>query len=341
MSNFINRIPFPVSYDCLINHNQKNINNRLEIIIKPELLDTSNVKEGDGLNKYRPKNLDEYIGQENIKGQLKDYIQGCKDFNETMPHIFISSPPGYGKTLLANIIANTLNKKIVKCTAGELKSEQQFVDKINDCDGGIIFLDESNRLSKRLGFFMLPIIELFEIHNKKIRPFTMIFATTHIGDLAKDLDALIQRCDLQFKLEHYNEDELVLILKQYLFKQYVNIKVDEIILLTIARNCRLTPRIAISLLRNYIFNRNWERVKKNHGIINDGLTNVDIQILKYLNQYPKGVGQNTIANYLRIKPQTYIYEYEPYLIFKELIVVENRRKITEKGQHFINQRSIR
>ena len=60
-----------------------------------------------------------------------------------------------------------------------------------------------------------------------------------------------------------------------------------------------------------------------------------MKILKYLNQFDKGLGKNTIANYLRIKPQTYEYEIEPFLIFKELIIVSSRRKITEKGKDFL------
>lgn len=306
-----------------------------EVILKPEILDTSILAEGKGKNQYRPKDLKSYIGQIEAKERIKSYMEGCKKFNEAFPHTFLSAPPGHGKTLLANIIANMLNKKFVVCTGGELKSEQQFIDKLIECNGGILFIDECNRLNKRVGFFMLPIIEQFEIQGKKLKPFTSILATTHKGDLAKDLDALIQRCDLQLELNHYNNKELVIILKQYKSKQYPHEKIPEDIYMQIANNCRFTPRIALSLLREYIFIKDWEQVKRNNKIVKNGLNDNDIRILRYLKQFRQGLGKNTIANYLRIKPQTYEYENEPYLIYKGLIIVGSRRKITDKGKKIL------
>ena len=307
----------------------------MEITIKPEAIDISNLEEGEGFDNYRPTTLEDYAGQEEAKEQIITYIKGCKEYNEPFPHVFLSAPAGHGKTLLATIIANIIASKLVTCTGGELKSEQQFIDKIVECDGGVIFIDEANRLSKRIGFFMLPIIERFKIGNVRLKPFTVIFATTHKGDLSKDLDALIQRCDLLLDLEHYNEEQLIAILKKYQTKQYPENNIPEEIFIKIAKNCRRTPRIARILLRNYIFTEDWDKVKKVNKIVKDGITKTDVKILKYLRSFPKGIGQKTIANYLRIKPQTYEYEIEPYLIFKELIVVENRRKITTKGQQFL------
>ena len=221
------------------------------------------------------------------------------------------------------------------CTGGELKSEQQFVDKIVECDGGIIFIDESNRISKKVGFFMLPVIELFEINGKKIKPFNVIFATTHRGDLSKDLDALIQRCDLQIDLDHYNVQQLVEIIKHYKEKQYPNEVISDEIFFNIANNSKRTPRIARILLRNYVFTHDWNQVMKANKIVKEGLTRSDIKVLKYLQNFPKGVSKNTISNYLRIKPATYEFEIEPFLIFKELIMIENKRKLTNKGEEFL------
>jgi len=308
-----------------------------EVILKPEMLDTSNIEEGEGKKQYRPNKLENYIGQQEAKDRIKSYIKGCAKYNETFPHTFLSAPAGHGKTLLSNIIANILDKKFVVCTGGEIKSEQQFVDKIIECEGGVILIDEANRLSKKVGFFMLPTIEQFEIHGKKIKPFTVIFATTHKGDLAKDLDALIQRCDLQLELNHYNNDELVTILKQYKEKQYPKEDIPENVYFQVAECCRFTPRIALSLLREYIFIKDWEQVLKNNKIIKDGLNSTDIKILAYLNEFKQGLGKNTISNYLKVKPQTYEHEYEPYLIYKGLIIVDSRRKITEKGKELLNE----
>ncbi len=309
----------------------------LNITIKPEILDTSALKGGSGTKQYRPKILENYVGQQEAKNLILDEIKGCKENNEPFSHTFISAPAGHGKTLLAEIIAEILNKKVVFTTGGQLKSEQQFVDKINECEGGVIIIDEANKLPDKVGFFMLPTIEKFEIDGKSLIPFTVIFMTTHKGDIAKDLDALIQRCDLQIELNHYNEEELIIILKQYKNKQYPDKKVSEDIYKEIAKNCKNTPRIARTLIRKYIFSRDWKRVLKMNKIIKDGLTDQDIKILKYLASKPKGTGKNPIANSLRIKPATYEFELEPYLIFKDYIEVSNRRKITPKGILFLEE----
>jgi len=307
-----------------------------EIIIKAEALDTSKLQEGQGTKQYRPNTLDEYIGQQRAKDRITTYFNGCKREGEPFPHTFLSAQAGHGKTLLAEIIANMLNLKCVKTTGGELKSEQQFIDKVVECDGGIIFIDEANRINKRVGFFMLPVIEKFEVGNKSLKPFTVIFATTHIGDISKDLDALIQRCDLKLELEHYNTENLVTILKNYHTKQYPRIDVEPHIYEEVAKNCRKTPRIARTLLREYIFTKNWNQVKENYGIIKDGITHTDVKILKYLVQFD-GVGMNTLANFLRVKPQTYQNDMEPYLVHSEFITVSNHRKITEQGKLFLKE----
>ncbi len=307
----------------------------MEITIKPEALDTSVLKEGEGSKQYRPKIFENYIGQPQAKDQIQTEITGCQENNEPFPHTFLSAPAGHGKTLLAEIIGGMLNKKVVITTGGELKSEQQFVDKIVECDGGIIIIDEANRLNKRVGFFMLPVIEKFELNDKSLKPFTIIFCTTHKGDISKDLDALIQRCDLDLELNHYNIDEIVTILKQYKEKQYPNKEVPEDIYVAVANNCKFTPRLARRLLRKYIFTYDWERVKRNNKIILDGLNETDIKVLKYLNKFDKGLGKNTISNYLKVKPQTYEHEIEPYLVYKEFIIVSSRRKITDEGREFL------
>ncbi len=310
----------------------------MSIIIKPEELDTSSLAEGNSedKNQYRPQELKDYVGQQEAKDQIKSYMDGCKKFNETFPHTFLSAPAGHGKTLLATIMGNMLKKKVVRITGGDLKSEQQFIDKIVECDGGIIFIDEANRLSKKVGFFMLPIIEEFKIHEQDIKHFTVIFSTTHKGDLSKDLDALIQRCDVELELNHYKKDELINITKQYKNKQYPNEEVSDEIYNKVAENCRFIPRMARRLVREYVFVRNWEQVLKNNKIIKDGLNKTDFLVLRYLNKFEKGLGKNTISNRIKVKPITYEYEVEPYLVYKELVIVSSRRKITDEGKELLN-----
>jgi Holliday junction DNA helicase RuvB len=314
-----------------------NKDNPLEIIIKPEILDTSNIQEGEG-NKglWRPTNFSEYIGQEEAKNRINNYIVGCKKFGEKFPNTFLLSPPGCGKTTLALILANMLNEKFVICTAGEIKSEQQIVDKIVEANGGIIFLDEAHRISVKIGTFLLPILEDYQIQGKKIKQFTMIFSTTHIGNISKNLEALIQRFPLQVELQHYNVVDLIKILQQFKNKKYPSIIISDDIYNKIAENSKFTPRIALSLLKEYIFIENFDIVLKNNNIVKDGIKFQDIQILQYLLNN-SGAGKNSIAKYLRVEPNTYEFSIEPYLIFKEFINVSSKRKISDKGKEFLNQ----
>lgn len=311
----------------------ENKNSPLEVTIKPELLDLSNIEKGEGSQEYRPSNFNEYIGQEEAKEKAIKFIEGCQKFSEFYPHTFICGFAGTGKTLFATILSNMLKKKIVFTTGGELKNEQIFIDKVTESNGGVIFIDEANKIAKKVGFFMLPLIEQFKISGQNLKRFTVIFASTHIGDISKDLDALISRCDI-INLRPYTNEELFTIVKQYNNKQYSSSIIPEKILNNITLNCRQNPRLGKNLVRAYVYIQDWEKVKKFNQIIFEGLTSQDFKVLEYLSQYD-GVGKNSIANYLRIKPQTYEWELEPYLIYKNLIVVSNRRKITEKGKEFL------
>lgn len=310
-------------------------NSTQDIIIKPEILDITKLEESKESKEFRPSSWEEYIGQISAKEKVKSFIEGCKKFDEIYPHTFISAYSGMGKTLFATILANQLNKKIVFTTGGELKSEQIFIDKLEESNAGIIFIDEANRLSKRVGFFILPLMEQFSLHGKDIKKFTIFFATTHKGDISKDLDALIQRCD-QINLEPYTTEEILNIIEQYRKKQYPSIQIPNNVLIEIALSCRNIPRNAKNFVRAFAYTLDWNKIKQYNNIIKDGLTITDIKTLKYL-QECGGSGKNSIANYLRMKPQTYEYEIEPYLIYKEFIEVSNKRKISIKGIKFLEE----
>lgn len=305
----------------------------MEIVIKPEILDLSNIEEVTGNNSFRPNSFDEYIGQKKAKDRVECYIEGCKKFDETFPHTFFSAPAGCGKTVFANILANRLDKNFVSLTAGEIKSEQQLVDKIVECNGGILFVDECHRISKKVGTFMLPILEEGKINGKRIKPLTIIFATTHKGNLAEDLSALVQRF-LQIDLEHYTKDELILIFKQFINKQYSNQKINDDVLKNIAINCRNVPRIGLQLLKEYIYIKDINQVKLNNNIVKNGVTEVDIKVLKYINEID-GASKNSLSKYLNVEPKTYEYTIEPFLIENNFITISNKRKITNKGLKFL------
>ena len=304
-----------------------------EVTIVPALLDVSKLGDGGEAQEYRPSSWNEYKGQESAKDKVSSYVAGCKKFNEVYPHTFISAPSGMGKTLFASILASQLEKKIIFTTGGELKSEQIFIDKLVESEGGVIFIDEANRLPKRVGFFILPLIEQFSIQGKAIKKFTIILATTHKGDISKDLDALIQRCD-SITLEPYKDGELLEIVEQYRKKQYPTIQIPENVMKDMIKSCRNTPRNAKNFVRAYAYNSDWNKIKKYNNIVKDGLNSTDIKALQYL-QTSKGAGMSAIANHLRVKSQTYLYEIEPYLMVKDFVKIENKRMITDKGKEFL------
>ena len=309
----------------------------MEVVIKPEALDLSEVEESSDKDKqdFRPTLFNEYIGQVDAKDRIESYIKGCEKFNEIFPHTFLSAPAGCGKTVFANIMANILDKKFVKCGAIDLKSEQHLVDKIIECDGGILLIDEIHKITKKLATFMLPILEERLICGKRIKPFTCIVATTHKGNLSEDLSAFVQRF-LPIELEHYSETELVTILKQFHSKTYPQIKVSDITFKDIASNSKYTPRIAIRLLREYAYIEDMNKVKSNNKIIKMGLTKTDIKVLKYLDE-ENGAGKNSISKFLNVEPKTYEFEIEPFLIFKQFINVSSKRKISSLGKLFLQE----
>jgi Holliday junction DNA helicase RuvB len=314
---------------------EKQVNKPTEVIIKPDALDTSALQAGEGVkSSYRPQTFDEYIGQDKAKKRVECYIKGSKKFNEIFPHTFLSAPAGHGKTVFANILANLLRKKMVVCTGGDLKNEQALVDKIVECNGGILFIDEGHRISQKVGTFALPILEEFLIAGKKIKPFTCIMATTHKGNMAQHLEALLQRFQLDIELEHYNKEDLIQIFQQYHKKMYPDVNIPDDIFNVIGDNCRYTPRIGQTFLKEYVYVEDWNIVKSNNKIVKDGLNETDIKVLQYLVNH-KGGGKNTLAKYLKIEPKTYEFEVENYLIFKEFITVGSRRQITEKGKDFL------
>jgi Holliday junction DNA helicase RuvB len=306
-------------------------NSPTEIIIKPEALDTSKLDSGEGVTaSYRPLDFSEYVGQDFAKKRVECYIDGTKKFDEVFPHTFLSAPAGHGKTVFANILANMLGKKIVITTGGELKNEQAVVDKIVECEGGILLIDEAHRISQKVGTFMLPILEEFLVSGQRIKPFSCFMATTHKGNMAEHLGALLQRFQLDIELNHYNEIELVQILKQFHKKSYGNIAISDRIFGLVAKNCRFTPRVALTLLKEFAYVEDWDVVMKNNKIVKDGLNEMDLKILLYLYEHG-GVGKNTLAKYLKVEPKTYEFQLEPFLIFKELVSVGSRRIITPKG----------
>lgn len=308
-----------------------------EIIIKPEMLDTSVLDECEEQPKlWRPEKFDQYVGQDNLKKIIQAYIKGSKEFKTSFPHMLIDGSAGTGKTTIAYLVAKYLDKDFVECVANTIKSPQQFIDKLVECNGGILFLDEIHMINKQVANFILPILEDFQINGKRIKPFTFFACTTELGIVIKKFKPLVDRMKIQKTLEPYTTNELATITKQYKEKSFADFTVDDTLFYRIAENARGTPRVALRLLESFIFmGVDFDEVLHSYSIVKEGITHNDVKILELLNEKEKGVGLKSLCAYLATSEENYLYQIENYLLYKGLITINSRRTITDKGKEFL------
>ena len=230
----------------------------------------------------RPQNLDEYIGQNKVKENMKIYIESAKKRNEPLDHCLLYGPPGLGKTTLANIIANEM-KSNIKITSGPAIEKQGDLEALltNLSEFDVLFIDEIHRLSKNVEEILYPALEDFTLDivigkgpsSRSIRldlpKFTLIGATTKAGSLTtphRDRFGIIHR------LEMYSEEDLAKIIRRS--SKILNIEIEDDASMEIARRSRGTPRIANRLLK---------RVRDYAIVLGDG--DIDLKIAKHaLNQ---------------------------------------------------------
>lgn len=335
------RYEFNVSYTEVKYHpdNQIHKSDKLQVVIAPELIDTSVLEEDKEIHKtiFRPNTWDEYIGQDKIKKELQARIRGCIEFGVPFHHLLIDGKAGTGKTTLAYLLSNNLGLKFTETVATTIESQQALVDLLVKTNGGILFIDEIHMIKTKVANFILPILEDFQINGKRIKPFTLITATTEKGILLKKYKPFVDRFKIQHTLEDYNNNELVTIIKQYHNKMYNQKEVKENVYLEIAKNSRGTPRIAIRYLESYLFmGCSLEELFITFNIVSNGLTSLDIKLMKYLLEFPKGIGLQAIASYLGTSQENFLYQYESYLLQQGYITRLNRgRAITEKGKEFL------
>ncbi|MEK6880806.1 MAG: AAA family ATPase, partial [Nanoarchaeota archaeon] len=317
-------------------YGKENKSNPQEIIIKPELLDTSKLESTNNHILWRPSEFNQYIGQQSLKNILQAYIKGCKDLNKGFPHFLVDGRAGTGKTTVAYILAKQLGLNFVETVANTIKSPQQLIDLLVKTDGGILFLDELQVINKQVANFILPIMEDFKVDGKPIKQFTLFCATTEKGVLIKKFKPLIDRFRIQKTLDNYTILEIKQLIKNYKEKTYPPFNIEDSIYQQIAENSRITPRIAIRLLESYIFmNKPLKDVFKAYNIIKEGITDLDIKLLSLLNANPKGLGLTTICAYLQTSKENFLYTIESYLIEQGYITITNKRFITTLGQEFL------
>ena len=215
-------------------------------------------QEADGWQySLRPRLLNEYIGQTQVKDNLSIFIKAAAARHEALDHVMLFGPPGLGKTTLANIIANELNVNI-RVTSGPAIERQGDLAAIltNLGDNDVLFIDEIHRLSKTVEEILYSAMEDFALDiiigkgpaARSVRldlpHFTLIGATTRLGAIAAPLR---DRFGVQCCLEFYKPEELQFIITRA--AEILNVKIDKEGALEIARRSRGPPRIANRLLK--------------------------------------------------------------------------------------------
>lgn len=283
----------------------------------------------------RPSSLDQYVGQEKAKNNLKIFIKAAKSRNEPLDHVLFYGPPGLGKTTLSTIIANEMGVNIKITSGPAIEKPGEMAAILNNLsENDILFIDEIHRLNRQVEEVLYPAMEDYSIDimigkgqgARSIRldlpKFTLVGATTRAGLLTAPLR---DRFGVINKLEFYTIDEL----KQIIIRSagLLNVEIDEQGAVEMARRSRGTPRLANRLLKRV---RDFAQVKYDgkitYEVANDalnllevdklGLDKGDRSILEtIIYKFAGGpVGLDTLAAALGEDAGTLEDVYEPYLI---------------------------
>ena len=305
-------------------------------------------------NHLRPQMLDDYIGQEKAKQNLKVFIEAAKNRGEALDHVLLYGPPGLGKTTLAGIIANEMGADIKITSGPAIEKPGEMAAVLNNLkDNDILFVDEIHRLNRQVEEVLYPAMEDYSIDimigkgatARSIRldlpKFTLVGATTRAGLLTAPLR---DRFGVMHRLEFYTPDELEAIILRS--ARVLQVDIDENGAKELARRSRGTPRLANRLLKRV---RDFAQVKYD-GVITESVAKFALDLLEVdklgldksdrrlllmmMDKFGGGpVGVDTLAAALGEDAGTIEDVIEPYLLQNGLIQRTPRGRVVTEAAY--------
>jgi Holliday junction DNA helicase RuvB len=301
----------------------------------------------------RPQRMEDMVGQREVYERLRIAVDAARIRSEPLGHILLDGPPGLGKTTFATCIPRALNVPLQIASGAALAAPKDLLPYLTNAEeGSVLFIDEIHRLPKAVEEFMYPAMEDFRVDitlgegmsartvNMRLRPFTIIGATTRTGLLSAPLR---DRFQVREHLDFYSHEELREIIRRNAKK--LRVEIDDESALKIAVCSRGTPRIANNRLRwvrDYATTKADGRITlpvadaalQMLGVDPRGLDGQDRKYLETILRVFHGgpVGVEAVAHTLNTAVDTPTDEVEPFLLRSELVVRTPRgRKLTVKG----------
>ncbi len=305
----------------------------------------------------RPRNLDEYVGQERAVENLRVYIKAAKSRGESMDHVLLAGPPGLGKTSLAHIVAEELGVEIRPTSGPVIERGGDLAAILNSLQPReVLFIDEIHRLNRAVEEVLYPALEDFRIDvmlgqgpgaqsvSMDLPRFTLVGATTRSGLLTRPLR---DRFQIQFSMEFYSPEELSRIVRRS--AERMGISITPRAATALASRSRGTPRVANRLLRR---TRDFAEVEGEGavdvgvveltldrlGIDEEGLDAMDRKVLETVAYKFDGgpVGIDSLATAIGEEADTIEDVYEPFLIMRGLLQrTRQGRILTQTGRRHL------